>query len=128
MSAQYYFLVSSLPGLAFSAPAPVTRAYFINECQQHLAIDDYAELVALLEGRENAARHAFSRQWFNCNRQIRNAVAQHRATRLGVEGGPYRREHAGYRMDIEADVTGAFARSNPLERETALDRIRWNLA
>jgi len=128
VTAQYYFLVASLPGLSFSAPAPVTRAYFLNECQQHLAGDDFAELTALLDQREDSVRSTFSRNWFNCNRQIRNAIVQQRASRLAIEGGKYRREHTGFRMDLEVAVTEAFARSNPLEREMALDRLRWSLA
>jgi len=128
VTAQYYFLVASLPGLSFSAPAPVTRAYFLHECQQHLSGNDFAELSAVLEHREEEARSAFARDWFNCNRQMRNAIVHQRASRLAVEGGKYCRAHSGYRMDLEVAVTEAFARANPLEREMALDRVRWNLA
>lgn len=82
----------------------------------------------MLDGREEDAQSAFARNWFNCERQIRNAIVQQRAVRLGVEANKYRQEHVGFRMDLESVVTEAFARGNPLERELSLDRCRWNLA
>lgn len=128
MSAQYYYLVASLPGLVFSAPASLNHAAYIEECRRHLLPADWNELDALVGGRRTDVATRFSREWLNSEGQLRNAIARTRALRMGVDEKKYIRDHEGYRMDVEAAVDDAYSRPNPLERELALDRFRWNLA
>lgn len=128
MSTTYYYLVASLPGLVFSAPAALSRTDFVTECARHLSPDDQAELEALLAGKFDEVRSAFSRGWLHSDRQIRNAIVRARALRLGVDEKKFIKDHEGFRVAAEAAVNDAFSRANPLDRELALDRFRWNLA
>jgi hypothetical protein len=124
----YYYLVASLPGLVFSAPAALSRTDFVTECARHLTPEDQTELEALLAGHYDHVRSTFSRDWLNSERQMRNAVVRARALRLGVDEKKFVKDHEGFRLAAEAAVNDAFSRANPLERELALDRFRWNLA
>jgi len=128
LTTQYYYLVASLPGLIFSAPASVSRAVILEECRRHLSPADMAELDALVGARRLEVSMRFSREWMNSEGQLRNAIARTRALRAGVDEKKYVKDHEGYRMDVEAAVDDAYSRVNPMERELALDRFRWNLA
>jgi len=128
LTTQYYYLVASLPGLIFSAPASFNRAVFLDECRRHLSPADMAELDALVGARRLEVSMRFSREWLNSEGQLRNAIARTRALRAGVDEKKYLKSHEGYRMDVEAAVDDAYSRPNPMERELALDRFRWNLA
>ena len=128
MITQYYYLVSSLPGQVFSAPAAMDRHVFVDECRRILVDQDRLEFDALMEGRIDDVRTPFGRSWIDSDRQMRNAIARARAIRSGVDEKKYIREHGGFRVDIESAVDDAYSRPNPLERELALDRFRWNLA
>jgi hypothetical protein len=128
VTSRYYYLIASLPALVFSLPAAMSRAGFVAECERQLEPADLAEVSALLDGRLDDVRTAFSRAWLHADRQIRNAVVRARALRLGVDEKKFLQDHEGFRVDAEAAVNDAFSRANPLERELALDRYRWNLA
>lgn len=128
MTATYYYLVASLPGLVFSAPAALSLHEFVSECARHLSPADHQELEHVMGGRLDAVHAEFSRQWLHNERQIRNAIVRARALRLGVDEKKYLKDHEGFRVDAESAVNDAFSRANPLERELALDRFRWNLA
>jgi len=128
VTAQYYYLVSSLPGLAFSAPASLGRSAFAELCHRQLPDEDRREFDALMENRIDDVHTHFAREWLDCDRQMRNAVARARAIRTGADEKKYLKHHGGFRVDIEGVVDDAYSRANPLERELALDRFRWNLA
>lgn len=128
MSTQYYYLVASLPGLSFASPAALTKNDFIEACRHQLTAPDFAELEALLAGRHTSVKTSFSRMWFDADVHIRNALVRQRAQRLGVDDKKYFHPQEGYRMDADIAVSDAYARSNPLERELALDRFRWKQA
>lgn len=128
MAAQYYYLVASFPGLAFSFPVDMGSSAFMAACEGQLAPADAAELSFLMAGRRDAVTSAFSRTWLDSDTQLRNAMVRERALHHDRDGTPYLREHAGFRMDVEAAVHDACSRANPAEREQALDRFRWNLA
>jgi len=128
VTTSYYFLVASLPSLAFSTPAQLLKSDFITECRRHLSAEHMTELDALLEGRSADVKTDFSRRWFDAECQLRNAIVRSRALRLGVDEKKFIKDHRGFRLDVESAVDDAFSRANPLERELALDRFRWSLA
>lgn len=121
----YYYIVASLPTLALGEPPPFDGAGFLRQSANVLEAGDLAELALVLEGREAEGCSAFSREWVNSEAQLRNAVARTRAAKLSVEVRPYLRDHAGYDVSLEKGVADAYAKPNPLERELALDRLRW---
>jgi hypothetical protein len=106
----------------------MTLPALVAQCRPFLGDD---ELHALQEPEAAATgpgeAGSVARQWLDGERQLRNAVARKRATGWGVAVEPYLRDHTGFRVDIEDGVIRAFDAPNPLDRERALDELRWRL-
>jgi hypothetical protein len=125
----YYYLVASLPPLKMEEPAPLGMAAFRALCHEHLREDHLAALDAALDENEALpALHPFVETWRNARRQILNAAARQRATRLHRDPAPFLRRHEGFDVWIELGVSEAFQRPNPLERQRAIDRLLWERA
>lgn len=124
----YYYLVASLPSLTLDGAVPWTQGEFLSACENALEPRDLGEIRLVAEGREAESGHPVISRWFWRETQLRNAVARHRAARLGADAGQYQRGHAGFDMGIERGVSEAMGRSDPLERERALDSLRWRMA
>lgn len=124
----YYYLVASLPSVELDGKLPWTAAEFLRACENALESDDLAEVMMALEGREAQSRHESLRRWHWRETQLRNAVARHRASNLGGEYPSIPREHAEFDVGIERGVSEALRLPNPIEREKALDLLRWQMA
>ncbi len=128
----YYFFCASLPPLQLGESPPWTMAEFLSECRRLLHADDLrqAQLVLAENYGEPAPAGAsrFVRDWRAWETQLRNAVARWRAVRARADLTGKLREHPGFDCSLEKDVNDACARPNPLERELALDRLRWRWA
>jgi hypothetical protein len=64
--------------------------------------------------------------WHNAEVSIRNAAVRVRAARRKLDPEPHLRPQQDW--NLERSVSDAMAKTNPLEREHALDRIRWKQA
>ncbi len=124
----HYYLVASLPSLELDGKLPWTAAEFLRACENALESEDLAEVMMALEGREAQARHGSLRRWHWRETQLRNAVARHRASKLGGEHPSAPREHGEFDVGIERGVSEAMRLSDPLEREKALDLLRWRMS
>ena len=122
---KYSYLVSSLPTLALGEPIPYTPEEFRFHCTGALSRGDLEELGRVLDGRAGEGTSAFARAWHGIETQVRNATARQRAAARGIEARSYLREHPGFDAYVEKGVAEAFAKPNPLERELALERLRW---
>lgn len=122
----YYFLVASLPMLQRDARPPFTSEVLWEKAAPHLRPRHRHALRALLDGKDDA--HPFVKTMRDAETQIRNAVVRHRARRSDRDPAPYLRPVRGYRGEIESGVDAAFTQSDPLNREFALDSLRWTLA
>ena len=125
---KYYYLAASLPSLALGEDPPVSGAQFDELCREHLRPDHLQALEEMRNAFEQAPHHGVIREWAAGETCLRNAVVTHRATRLRRDADPYLREQAGVDLYTEKETNDAFARPNPLDREMALDRIRWRHA
>ena len=67
-------------------------------------------------------------RWRARDTQLRNAVARARATKAGIDVSGFLRRHEGFDVALEQGVAEAVSRANPLEREVALDLLRWRMA
>jgi len=123
----YYYLLPSLPRLQLGAPAPISRGELARRCRELLPEEDAREVATALDGQIDALRSLAGRAWFDRETQLRNAVARRRAQALDTPPAPHLRRHGGYRVDVDAAVEAAFAESDPLRRERALDELRWRL-
>lgn len=123
----YYYLVASLPTFAFGDPPPCAREEFLAACRRELSADDLEELQAFVEGDAAKARSAFAQDWYRGDAELRNALVQQRATRLGVDAAPHLSARGGFNAYALDAVEDAYAKPHPLEREQELDRYRWAL-
>lgn len=125
----YYYLVASLTHLRMEDPPPVSTGAFRELCRHHLCPADIAALDALLDDTERTpAGHPYVAAWRNAVRQVRNATARLRASRLQRDPAPFLRTCDGFNVWTEHAVVEAFQRPNPLERQRALDRLAWERA
>ncbi len=123
---KYYYLVASLPPVALGDPPPWTPEDFLFHCQGPLSQEDWRELSLIVEDRAAEGESDFAAWWNALDTQMRNIQARFRAARLHIEARPFMRMHAGYDIAAAQAVTDAMTRTQPLERELALDRSRWN--
>lgn len=124
----YYYLAASLPAVSLEAKPPISREDVLRACRGVLSETDFRDLSLVLEGRESEATHPSMRRWRNRETQLRNAVARIRAVKAGTDPAPFQRPHTGFDVSVEQGVAEALSQPNPLEREQALDRLRWRLA
>jgi len=120
----YYYFGATLPMLSVEEPPPMSVADFIGLCSEHLAAEDFDCVKALAEDPWLAGG-GFAEDWRAWETQLRNFVARSRAARLHRDAAPYLREERVFDAGLEGGVADAFSRSTPLDRERALDVLRW---
>ena len=117
MSAVY--LLSSLPGLSLGQPPKLTAAAFLAACDSFVPPERLETLRALLENRPIPGADGYAARWFDCDTQIRNAIARRRAAAKGVDPSASVRPAKGCALWLDRAVENAFALKNPLAREEA---------
>lgn len=121
----YPYFAATLPTQEFGAPPVLTADAFRSLAENSLTKVDLAALDALLSGGESD--HPFVVAWRDRDTQIRNAIARHRASRIdGADATKYLRSHGGWSCAAEEAVAAAFAEADPLDRQRALLRVRWD--
>lgn len=124
------YLLASLPMLFFDRPPAVSVDAFTEACREQLSGRD-ADAAALLArgGSLDESDHPFVRAWAGREAILRNAVARRRlgARKAPASVKPLEAEDSD--LGIERSVDAAFEGSHdPLAREKAIDRIRWQEA
>jgi len=124
----YTYFAATLPALQFDGEPAMTESEFQDRCRDHLSASDFAALCSLVSGGESS--NTFVRKWHEHDTQLRNAVARMRAARIGegIDASKWLQNHAGFEVSTETAVTAAFQEPNPMRREMAIERIRWNIA
>ena len=135
MEKKYHALKASLPMLLFDEAPPMSSAEFLERCAVWLKPDRMAVLRSLSEvPRESrkatsrflpADRKAMDiyRDW---EIALRNALARLRAVSMGLDPEKYLADSGRYDPEAEAAARAAFNAADPLEKEKALDRARWD--
>ncbi len=126
----YYSLVASLPHLKIGDEPPFSTEEYIENCAQWVTERETRILNHILLGKYHGLGRGcpICKIWFDIETQLRNAVARHRAQKLGMDFKEYLQPHDGFSGEIEQLVTDAFTRTDPLELEEEIDRARWQLA
>ena len=133
MNLEYF--ISSLPMLLEDQPAKISPAAFAEMCGDQLdpALAAAANEMLGAAPRPDSAvlqtapsSHPFLAEWRDREIQLRNAVAAERARRLGATR-PAPRDAHGCEAMITQGVAQAFAAKDPLQRERALDALRWRI-
>ena len=96
------YIVSSLPTLAFNAPAPLSWDAFV--------------------ARGGSISSALEKEWDDLETQLRNAVAEARG------GEKYRRPANGCSLFWKNRVLACFQEKDVLKRDELLDRVWWDAA
>lgn len=125
-----FYLIASLPALTFLQKPLITPDAFQAECAAQLGASDAHAAAWLCRDRDldgDAPAHPFVARWVARETQLRNAVARARAVRRKTDAAGSIRPHTGFACVIEDAVDSAFDQPSPLEREQALDRLRWTL-
>ncbi len=123
----YYYLVASLPPLLLDEAVPFSPEEFYTNCRYLLSTADASDLEYIVNGQPERAAHPLVREWVARDTQLRNAIARIRAARLKHDPDSYTRECSVFYTMIETTATHAMAEDNPLAREQALDRFRWEM-
>ena len=123
---QYYYLVSSLPGLSLGTVPDLRTPAFLEHCRTLGGDDLHSRLasVSLLPDSGWMPTSAAGRGWCAWETYVRNLLVHRRAST------PSQAEHW---LHDEADVFPGVMRlvedalnvGDPLAREAALDRLRW---
>jgi len=121
------YIVTSLPYLDFTGPPSMSPAAFVDYCEGLLAPADHEALRRVVAGDLGAVQHPAMQRYAARETQLRNAVAKIRAARAGADAERALREHPGWDISVEEGAVQAMAMPDPLERERALDRIRWRM-
>lgn len=121
----YYYLAASLPMLSLETPPPFSFDKFRKLCQEHLACADLSALDELAGPVTDRSENRFVAQWRDKEIELRNALVKIRVSRLRRDASLYLKEQKGFDTYIDKAASDAFSKSNPMERELALDRFRW---
>ena len=114
---KYYYLVSSLPYLRFAQQPPVSREYFLLECNKWLSMHDMDILsAASINDFSVSANDLFIiKQWKEFDSGLRKELA---LARNSIKHNRHEKPGPLAKIVLEA--------SNPLLMEQAFERIRWD--
>ena len=122
----YYYLAASLPVITMDAPPAMTFSEFQKQCELHLA-DKHKTMLGTLFGEcSYQAESRFIKNWKDRETQLRNTIAKHRAHKQNKDAVQYIKDHNGFESNMNDTVDAAFSAPTPLDRERALDNLRWN--
>jgi hypothetical protein len=124
---QYYYFASTLPSLSFGDVPPWSVEDFVAECARHLTSADFRALKTLVADGSSEQDANVVKHWRETQASLGNAIVRHRAHRRGTEPSPHYRPPAYVDPSLAKRVDEALTRPTPLERERALDQLRWHL-
>jgi hypothetical protein len=125
MSGSYYYLISSLPLLRWGNRPPITSDDFLAQCEGQLSETALADLADVALVPRPAGKHLTERQWIAWDGYMRNAIAQARAHHLHLDATGFLREETDAFPNDRKELEDTFSGENPLERERAIDHLRW---
>lgn len=123
---QYYYLVASLPLLAFENNPPFDSQTFLDLCQQQISAVDFDILgkVNIFLPEWSTKDHDIWQKYASWETALRNELVLQRVQRLNVGPDPFIKP-APYFSTIVGIVKDALSTANPKATEISLDRQRW---
>lgn len=123
---EYYYLVASLPMLTLEAVPEISSDEFLAAISEHLSSFELSALETLsLLPSIGESRIESVQAWNEWETSVRNTIVGLRAKGDVSKSDNFKRSDCGFFSEIDKGVVEAFAKSNPLEREKHLERIRW---
>lgn len=126
----YYYLVSSLPVLKRDEAPFYSLAAFMGLCSDWITELEYLlldklNLVPVSLSESGFPYSSVAAEWYKWEICLRNRIARARSGILGREAGAFVLETEENFTEIDKLVQEVFLIADPLEREKALDNIRW---
>lgn len=123
----YYYLISSLPMLRFGDRPPMDSATFLAGAREHLDAGRMARLeaVSLVPDAVDLGE-GVAAEWRAWETYVRNILVRHRA-KSPEAVHHWHRPEADVFPGIRRQVEEAVEYDNPLQREHALDELRWRM-
>jgi hypothetical protein len=126
MSGMYYYVVASLPTLAFGQAIPFSSDDFLADCQRMLSEKDFEILKKVTldydqPDDQSQSLTALSR----INSQLRNQWVRARAKALDKDASEYIRRDSGIDREVVEAVEQAYHVAHPFEADQYLNRYRW---
>ena len=129
MTNSYYYLLSSLPFLAFNIKPPIIYSHFMEQCSLWTSSRDLKELrISRLDIQDIALDHVRNdalRRWIIFENTIRNELVRFRAKNMGLDEYRYLRLEMEMDVDAISLVKKAINGTNPLDDEMNLLKVRW---
>ncbi len=126
MATQYYFLISSLPMLRLGVAPFLSSTRFLDLVAEQggRPLSDSLAGISLLP--KVSRGYEAERYWYAMETYIRNYLLRSRCKKP-VEIDLWQRPEQGVYPALDQQLHKALGAPNPLERERALDLIRWEL-
>lgn len=132
--AQYYYLVSTLPMLAFDADSYPSESDFLEACAARMSPGDYGKLIhtQLYVDPAYDPRTPVQAWWYYQELGLRNALVRVRAAALNrdaeqsIRPTPEGRDY-GDEPAVIGVVREAYSQESPLRQEERLLLYRWQL-
>ena len=119
------YLLSSLPSLELGAAAPFSVEEFRRQCDgiYGVNLNDFDAVVAGVPGI-----NPFTIAYANALTEIKNTTAAFRASKWEGENIHItERLYSNYHVNLHQKLSDALNMQNPLEREIAIERARWQV-
>ena len=124
----YYYLISSLPAINLGDKPYYSSEEFMKLCNIWIGRSDVEKLSRLtLNPEYTTADNCFSSNWYKYEEILRNSCVKNRAAKLNKDPLPYLKPKDKIYTDIERGVQDSFSAINPMEKEIALDKLRWTI-
>lgn len=124
----YYYLISSLPAIIFGEKPYYSSEEFVKLCSSWIGKSNIEKLSKLtLSPEDTATDSCFAKDWYKYEKILRNSSVKSRASKLNKDPLSYLKPENKIYTDIERSVQDSFSAANPLEKELALDRLRWKI-
>ena len=124
----YYYLISSLPAVTFGEKPYYSSEEFMKLCSPWIGKSDIEKLSKLTLNLEaTTTDNYFARDWYKYEKILRNSSVKNRVAKLNKDPIPYLKPEEKIYTDMERGVQDSFSATTPLEKEMALDRLRWRI-
>lgn len=138
----YHYIIAGLPNIVLDYGSGKKFSYqdVRNSIAENCSAGD-TRLIEWLEfgmDEENLSPHTyraigklrnrFLREYFEFDRQLRNAVAVRNSEQLGKDPAAYTIGTNSEDFEERTGIRSIFAKTDLLEKEKAMDRLRWDMA
>lgn len=129
MSSSYYYLVASLPSIAYEGKPSMSIPDYLSLCQTQLSSADYDLLFKVLNDNESLlhTNNEMIKRWMGFNHDFRNEIAYFRAKRANKDPKDYLRGEKANDLQLTEVINQAARASDPLVAEKILVRRLWEL-